>query len=117
MLEHVLINSVNDAEKCINPWLTFDEESMKQIGLQKLSVALKCNLGSNDRSIEIAENVLEDGLEQIDRLNSLSEEMTADLIRKRVDKWNNGDQRCTAIADVKNRLYTTYLTSTVLKMK
>ena len=39
-VRNVILESVSDAEKWMEPWLVFDEEQMKQIGLQKLDIKL-----------------------------------------------------------------------------
>lgn len=43
-MKNLMTKRANNAEKWFEPWLVFDEERMKQIGLRKLDVKLYCDL-------------------------------------------------------------------------
>ena len=59
----VMMESIDDAEKWMNPWLMFNENRMKQVGLEKLEIEWTCDLQPDYE--DIAAVLLQDGFESI----------------------------------------------------
>lgn len=74
-LQNIFTEKMKEAEDWLTPWLVFDGERMKQIGLQKLNVTFECNL---------------DGPYEAD----IFEQSGRDLAKNRASRWNNDRRKC-----------------------
>ena len=87
----VLMESVDDAEKWMEPWLLFNEQRMKKIGLQKLNVKFKCDLKPDyGWPAELKEMRKMSG--------RFINEMINRVLEERVARWDKCGRQCISVA-------------------
>ena len=87
IVHNVVTESIDNAEKWIEPWMLFNQERMKQIGLEKLDITFGCNLKLGWDPV-----CLWDDHDAWDAKVKLFEanfnEMIKELMKAKVEQWN-----------------------------
>ena len=94
IIENAVMESIDDAEKWLEPWLLSNQETMKQIGLEKLDVEFTCDLKPDfDRSCGWGgwKDELDD---KSDQFRPAINEIIAKMVKDRVVRWNRDHRSC-----------------------
>lgn len=117
---NVIMRGFDAAENWMRPWLVFDGNNMKQIGLQALDIRCQFTVAEHHRIEQDPEGIEwfwrstgawsdEVGL-CWDRYAAVLEEMMSDWMRQRAESWTDIDPRCTAQVNEQEKEYTVTLT-------
>ena len=108
----LVMKSIDKLEEWVRAWLWFDEERIKQIGIQKLEIEFKCNLDQNNEHWVIIDD--QDWTDEVEakskRVDAVLDTMADEWIQQRAERWSYIDERCTTKVDTKNQEYTVTLT-------
>ena len=89
----VFMEYVEDAEEWMEPWLVFDEARMKQIGLRKLNVNIRCDMGYGNLKEWIDE--YSDELDaKVVRCQNVLDEMSEQWVKDRIEHWQQSARKC-----------------------
>ena len=98
IIRRIVMESVDDAQKWMEPWLLFNEQRIKAIGLQKLNIEFQCNLKPDYA-------VIMDDVEWLEVLRTKAVRFepiingTIDIILKEVvARWGNNGRQCISVA-------------------
>ena len=87
-VRNVILESTNDAEKWMEPWLVFDEKRMKQIGLQKLGIELHFNLQHSYSVYRTSDAWSFNAASKTCRCDRAFAKVRSDCSKERVGYWN-----------------------------
>ena len=83
IIEDVVMESIDKAEKWMKPWLVFNEEGMKQIGLEKLDIEFICNFKPDLKWLT------RDRRTKWDQFERDFNQVIHKIVDERIDLWTN----------------------------
>merc|ERR1719334_1315595 len=97
-VKYAVLEMIDCAEEWMTPWLVFDEDKMRKIGMRKLNIVLECQL-----SLGMDDGYFDDEYIERDRnhMKSMLKNKSAEWMKERAECWSNIDPRCNV--EVKNQ--------------
>ena len=105
MVRNVVMEDIDEVEKWMKWWLVFDEQTMKQIGLQKLDIKFQYE-AAFDFDDEFPDLV---GEQKAGHFETIMRKMTDVWLQKRMDGWSDMDSRCVSMLSEDGLGYTVAL--------
>ena len=110
VVRNVVMKDIDGAEKWMKLWLVFDEQNMKQIGIQKLDIKFKyeCSFYFDDLPELVGDWDYDDAAlrKKADHFEAIIRKMTDVWFQERVNGWRNIDSRCISKLNADGLSYT-----------
>lgn len=105
-----ILKIFEEKDKCLEPWLTLDEDTMKRIGIRSIDIKYKCGLRFDDGEDESETDAIDfDEMEFIGKAKAAWAELAPQIMQMRATYWTTRNDRCSADHDCCNKTYSVKL--------
>ena len=101
-----ILNIFQEKDKCLEPWLALDEDTMKRVGMKSIDIGYKCGLRFDHGDDESDTAIDLDDLEFIGEVRAAWQEIAAQILETRVKHWTTRNKRYSADCDCRQKWYT-----------